>query len=118
MGAKSRIGEAFALRFDARDITVVAAGRRLDHPQGLQKGLSGLISNRHVCLFIEPGDPPPAERLFLTKQWQINVENIASLHAQVSRLLDRLLTLDTVVVVAGIGTSFDFKDRRHLRPSR
>ncbi len=53
LGATSGIGEAFAHRFHAQGKTVIAAGRRLDRLQRLQRDLSGLEFQQVCILFIE-----------------------------------------------------------------
>ena len=86
LGATSGIGEGFVRRYHAEGKKIVATGRRLERLQGLQKELDGLEIH-----------------------W-MDVQDIATLPQQAQTLLNAFPDIDTVVTMAGIQKSFDFKD--------
>lgn len=92
IGATSGLGEGFVRRFHAQGKTVIATGRRIDRLQALQKELSGLEIQ------------------------QMDVSDIATLPDQVSKLLSAFPKIDTVMAMAGIQKSFDFKDPKSSTP--
>ncbi|KAL9128588.1 MAG: hypothetical protein Q9217_002753 [Psora testacea] len=88
IGATSGLGEGFVRRFHAQGKTVIATGRRFERLQALQKELKGLEIQ------------------------QMDVADLPSLPRQASKLLNAFPQIDTVMVMAGIQKSFDFKDPR------
>lgn len=86
VGATSGLGEGFVRRFHAQGKTVIATGPRLDRLQALQKEVPGV------------------------EVQQMDVSDITTLPDQVSKLLKSFPKIDTVMAMAGIQKSFDFKD--------
>ena len=92
IGATSGLGEGFARRFHAAGKTVIATGRRVERLQALQKELPGLGIQR------------------------MDTAELATLPDQVSELLKAFPKIDTVMAMAGIQKSFDFKDSKSSSP--
>lgn len=88
IGATSGLGEGFARRFHAAGKTVIATGRRLERLQALQKELPGLGIQR------------------------MDIADLATLPDQVSELLKAFPKIDSVMAMAGIQKSLDFKDSK------
>ncbi|KAL8706791.1 MAG: hypothetical protein Q9201_000217 [Fulgogasparrea decipioides] len=92
IGGTSGLGEGFARRFHAQGKKVIVTGRREDRLGALERELPGLGTQR------------------------MDTEDIATLPNQVGHVLAAFPNIDTVMAMAGIQKSFDFKDPRTSSP--
>ncbi|KAL8866359.1 MAG: hypothetical protein Q9174_006351 [Haloplaca sp. 1 TL-2023] len=92
IGGTSGIGEGIARRYHAQGKEVIVTGRRQDRLQSLEKELPDIGVRR------------------------MDIEDIANLPQQVSDLLTAFPKIDTVITMAGVQRSFDFKDPESSSP--
>ncbi|KAL8660700.1 MAG: hypothetical protein Q9202_006314, partial [Teloschistes flavicans] len=92
VGGTSGLGEGLARRFHAQGKKVIVTGRRQDRLKSLEQEMHGLGTQR-----MDTGD-------------------IATLPQQVADVVKAFPSIDTVIAMAGIQKSFDFKDPKSSSP--
>ncbi|KAL8676781.1 MAG: hypothetical protein Q9186_006729 [Xanthomendoza sp. 1 TL-2023] len=92
VGATSGLGEGLARRFHAEGKKVIATGRRQERLGALEKELPGLSTQR------------------------MDTEDITNLPKGVADLLAAHPKIDTVIAMAGIQSTSDFKDPKSSSP--
>ncbi|KAL8905697.1 MAG: hypothetical protein Q9171_006573 [Xanthocarpia ochracea] len=94
IGATSGLGEGLARRFNAEGKKVIVTGRRQDRLNSLVQEMPNLSAQ------------------------QMDTEDIAKLPESVERLFAGHPNIDTVIAMAGIQSSFDFKDPKSSSPAK
>ncbi|KAL8935339.1 MAG: hypothetical protein Q9211_004747 [Gyalolechia sp. 1 TL-2023] len=92
IGGTSGLGEGLARRFYAAGKKVIVTGRRQERLGALQKEMSGLSTHR------------------------MDIGDMATLPKQVADVLAAYPKIDTVIAMAGIQKSFNFKDSKSSSP--
>ncbi|KAL8789406.1 MAG: hypothetical protein Q9213_001163 [Squamulea squamosa] len=92
IGATSGLGEGVARRFHDEGKKIIVTGRRQERLDALEKDLPGLSTQK------------------------MDIEDIANLPKSTKELLAAHPSIDTVIAMAGIQSSFDFKDPNSSSP--